>query len=162
MKQKQIKIIQDDFNKIINVVESRMNSQIQKFAERLKTCKETNETIEHIENDYTQVVNFIDENPPINTLDKIADIEGFVNDAVEHINLTKAFKVHDLSISEKIRPLKAFLGYIIKPELPPKVIPKPEPNLSKTLGSSLSNKIMTALHKNRNHKVSEVAPPKAL
>lgn len=40
MKDKQIKIIQDEFQKIIAVVEARMNKQMNLFADRLQKCRD--------------------------------------------------------------------------------------------------------------------------
>ena len=122
------------------------------YIERLQTWKSTSDTVERIENDYTQVINFIDENPEINVLKKIGEIENFINSAIENLNQTKDFKVHDLSIYEKVRPLRAFLGNILNQEKPPKVILKNEEKFNTMpLKSSLSSKIMDALHKNRSN-----------
>ena len=51
---------------------------------------------------------------------KIQEIESFVNDAIENINKSKSFKVHDLSINEKVKPLRSFLGHILNSDKPPK------------------------------------------
>ena len=55
-----------------------------------------------IESNYGEVSNYIEDNPIINTLEKISEIEGFLNETIDSLNKTKDFKVHDLSITEKI------------------------------------------------------------
>ena len=45
MKDKQIKIIQDEFNKIITIVEERMGKQMNIFAARLQELKNVADTI---------------------------------------------------------------------------------------------------------------------
>lgn len=43
------------------------------------------------------------------TLKRIREIEGFVNQAVGVLEGIRDFKVHDLTITEKVKPFKAFL-----------------------------------------------------
>ena len=146
MKEKQIKIIKDEFDRIISLVEGRMNTQMDKFAQRLTQCRETSDTVDRIEFNYTEVVAYIEDNPPINTLQKISDIEGFVNESIDALHKTKDFKVYDLSINEKIKPLRAFLGHLLERNLPPKPA-HPGDRLSFTLDKSLAQKINFALSK---------------
>lgn len=139
----------------MKAVEAKFSTQIKKFTERVEVCRASSETIEKIENDYAQVVNYIDENPDINVLKKITDIENFINNAIENLNKTKAFKVHDLSITEKVRPLSAFLygndgnqkGFTYNSD---------GDKHKQALSTSLSGKIMTALNKNRAKKGNNI------
>jgi len=82
-------------------------------------------------------------------LKKISDIENFINSAIENLNQTKSFKVHDLSITEKVRPLNSYLGN--GGDKPPKSLNyNTEGNrVNPALSTSLTGKIMDTLNKSR-------------
>lgn len=83
----------------------------------------------------------------MNTLLKISDVEGFINESIATINQTKNFKVHDLSITEKVKPLKSFLAHLLtSSKLPPKGTTT-EMRLSKTRVGPLALKIKNSLDK---------------
>ena len=95
------------------------------------------------------MASYIDENPAINILDKINEIESFVNTSVSSLSKTREFKVHDLSIDEKIRPFRAFVGNLVSTNLPPTRSIKTEERARADYANTLSRKISNTISNNR-------------
>lgn len=136
-----------------------MGKEMDKFTERMIKWKEAIIELEKVESNYNEVASYIDENPAINILgrllnfyistDRINDIEAFVNNAVISLSKTKEFKVHDLSINEKIRPFRAFIGHVLPSNLPPRAVKTEERNRTGYY-NTLSSKVSTSLMKSRD------------
>jgi hypothetical protein len=68
--------------------------------------------LDQVEVDFAEVSDFVNNQGSVEALGRVAEIEGFVNEAVGVLNKIQDFKVHDLAITEKVKPLKTFLGHL--------------------------------------------------